>query len=142
REEIAKEINQKLEDEGIDNIKASPEEDGVKITIENINFLPDSSILEDIEIEKLKYISEILLKFTGRDILIGGHTARFGTEESCQVLSEERATSVASFFLENKIRNESEIVTRGFGSLKPVGDNNTIEGQDKNRRVEITILEN
>ncbi len=142
REKMAEEINRELESDGIDDIQVTSEEDGVRITMENIRFLPNSPILEDSEVVKLQRISDILLRYRDRDILITGHTARFGTEESSQVLSEERAGAVASFLLENDIRHESEIVTRGFGSMRPVGDNGTIEGQKLNRRVEITILEN
>jgi len=142
REQMAQEINDELEDEGIEGIHVTPEEEGVRITMENIRFLPDSPVLEDSEIVKLQRISDILLRYRDRDILITGHTARFGTEESSQILSEERASAVATYFLNNSIREESEIVTRGFGSMRPVGDNNTLEGQTLNRRVEITILEN
>lgn len=142
REKMAEEINKELENDGIDDIQVTSEEDGVRITMDNIRFLPNSPILEGSEIVKLQRISEILLRYRGRDILITGHTARFGTEDSSQVLSEERAAAVASFLLENDIRYESEIVARGFGSMRPVGDNGTIEGQELNRRVEITILEN
>ena len=142
REKIADEINEELQEQGLENILAVPDVDGVKITIEDIRFVPDSPVLEESEILKLEKISEILKRLGDRDILISGHTARFGTEESSQVLSEERAAAVASYLLENGIREESEIVTRGYGSLKPIGNNSTIEGQKMNRRVEITILEN
>lgn len=142
REQIAQEINEELENDGIEDILVTSEDDGVRITMEDIRFLPDSPVLEDSEIAKLERLSEILLRYRDRDILISGHTARFGSEESSQLLSEERASAVASYFLEKGIRDESEIVTRGYGSMKPKGDNRTIDGQKLNRRVEITILEN
>jgi outer membrane protein OmpA-like peptidoglycan-associated protein len=142
RSHLVKEINEELEQAGFDDIHATSEDEGVKISIEDIRFLPNSPILEESEIFKLERISGILLRYRDRDLLISGHTARFGTEESSQVLSEERAAAVASYLLDKKIREESEIVTRGFGSLEPIGDNSTIEGQKMNRRVEITILEN
>ena len=142
RDQMVQDINDELIENGIDDIVATPEEDGVRLTMEDIRFLPDSPILEDSEIIKLERISEILLRYRDRDILITGHTARFGTEESSQILSEQRAGAVASYLLDNDIREESEIVTKGFGSMQPKGDNRTIEGQKLNRRVEITILEN
>lgn len=142
KKQMAEEINEALDSDGIENIHVTPEEDGVRITMDNIRFLPNSPILEDLEIVKLQRISKILLRYRDRDILITGHTARFGSEESSQILSEERAAAVASYFLENSVREESEIVSKGFGSTRPAGDNNTIEGQRLNRRVEITILEN
>jgi len=142
REKIAEELSRELEEQGIDDIAVTPDEEGVRITLEDIRFLPDSPVLEESEIGKLERISEILMRFRDRDILVEGHTARFGTEESCQILSEERAAAVASYFQEMDIREESEIVTRGYGSTQPLGSNLTEEGQKMNRRVEITILEN
>ena len=87
-------------------------------------------------------IAEILKAYPERDILITGHTARVGTEESSQILSEERAKAVADFLLSLNIRDETGIISRGFGSRKPVGDNSIEAGRRLNRRVEITILEN
>ncbi|MBB6479485.1 OmpA family protein [Spirochaeta isovalerica] len=142
REQMAEDISRELEEEGIDDIAVTSDEEGVRLTLEEIRFLPDSPVLEDSEIGKLERISEILMRYRDRDILVEGHTARFGTEESCQILSEERAAAVASYFQEMHIRDESEIVTRGYGSTRPLGSNLTEEGQRLNRRVEITILEN
>lgn len=142
RDQMAEDINRGLVEDGVEDIHVEPAEEGVRITLEDIRFLPDSPVLEESEVEKLERLSEILLKYRERDILITGHTARFGTEESSQVLSEQRASAVASYLLEMHIRDESEIVTRGFGSRRPIGDNTTIAGQKMNRRVEIIILEN
>jgi outer membrane protein OmpA-like peptidoglycan-associated protein len=57
-------------------------------------------------------------------------------------LSQERAGAVAGYFINNNVRNREHIMVRGWGSSKPIADNNTEEGKQKNRRVEITILEN
>jgi outer membrane protein OmpA-like peptidoglycan-associated protein len=142
KDQMVQEIMDELENEGVKDIRVTPEDEGVRITMEDIRFLPDSPVLEQSEIVKLERISTILQRYRDRDVLISGHTARFGTEESSQKLSEERAAAVATYLLEQDIREESEIVTRGYGSRQPVGDNTTIEGQKLNRRVEITILEN
>jgi outer membrane protein OmpA-like peptidoglycan-associated protein len=57
-------------------------------------------------------------------------------------LSTERAKAVTDYLLSKKVRTADRIVIRGYGAEKPVADNNTEEGRKKNRRVEITILEN
>jgi len=74
--------------------------------------------------------------------MVGGHTALAGTEESRRTLSVDRATVVADYLIEKKARPQERVVVRGFGSDRPVADNSTEEGRRKNRRVEITILEN
>jgi len=142
RERVVEEIERAIEENSIEGASVKSEEEGVTITLENIQFLPDSPLLLESEKAKLLHIAEILKVYPERDILITGHTARVGTEESCQTLSEERAKAVADFLLSLNVRDETGIVSRGFGSRKPVGDNSIEMGRRLNRRVEITILEN
>lgn len=73
-------------------------------------------------------------------ILIEGHTDNVGTNSSNQILSEKRARAVANYLISVGIESK-RIQFAGFGSLKPLGDNNTIEGRYFNRRVELKILE-
>jgi outer membrane protein OmpA-like peptidoglycan-associated protein len=115
---------------------------GVTISLSNIQFLPDSATLVPAELEKLKKIGDILKRYPDRDLLVAGHTALAGTPEGRQRLSEERAKTVGDFLLKSGVRSQDRIVTRGFGAEKPVADNASEEGMSKNRRVEITILEN
>jgi outer membrane protein OmpA-like peptidoglycan-associated protein len=69
-------------------------------------------------------------------VVIEGHTDNQGTVALNQKLSENRALSVASY-LQPHFR--SAFVTRGWASEKPVADNRTTAGRQKNRRVEIYI---
>jgi outer membrane protein OmpA-like peptidoglycan-associated protein len=57
-------------------------------------------------------------------------------------LSIERAAAVADYLLSKNVRSADRVVIRGYGAEKPIADNSTQEGMSKNRRVEITILEN
>ena len=118
------------------------EEKGVTLTLENIQFPLDSALLLDSEKQKLMGISEILKRYADRDILITGHTARVGTEESSQALSEQRAKAVGDYLISLGAVRETQIITRGMGSREPLADNATEAGRRLNRRVEITILEN
>lgn len=75
--------------------------------------------------------------------MVSGHTALAGgTDQSRMELSSERAGAVAAYLLKNKVRTRERVMVRGFGSNKPIADNRTEDGKRKNRRVEITILEN
>jgi len=142
REKIAEKIRQKLLERGVSDTAVKTEDRGVTITLENIQFLPDSTVLISSEKEKLTKIGEILKEYPDRDILITGHTALAGTEEGRRRLSELRARTVAEYLLFLGVRREEQMVIQGMGADKPVADNSTEEGQRKNRRVEITILEN
>ncbi|MDR1278282.1 MAG: OmpA family protein [Treponema sp.] len=117
-------------------------DEGVAISLENIQFEANTAIMLRGEERKLDRIAEILLRYQDRDILVGGHTALAGTGEGQLALSQERATVVADYLIRKKVRGSDRIVVRGYGAERPVADNNTEEGMRRNRRVEITILEN
>ncbi|MCX7787468.1 MAG: OmpA family protein [Spirochaetes bacterium] len=139
---LVEEIAKDLRDMAVSNTEVKGDSLGVTLTLENVQFLPDSATLVPEEKEKLKRIAEILKKYPDRDILITGHTALAGTAMGRKKLSEERAMAVGEFLLNLGVRRREQIVTRGMGAEVPIADNTTEEGRKKNRRVEITILEN
>jgi outer membrane protein OmpA-like peptidoglycan-associated protein len=142
REKVSEEIRREIEKRGIKNASVVPDEEGVTITLENIQFTPDSSYLMPSEREKLDQIAEILKNYPNRDLLIIGHTALAGTEEERQYLSEKRAEVVGKYLLSRNVREENQMVYKGVGAARPIADNFTDVGRMKNRRVEIKILEN
>lgn len=139
--ETVEQVLEKIDGMGLQDISVKKTEQGLTLSLENIQFKADSFELEQSEQEKIKKLAQILNEYPDNDLLISGHTARAGSEESCQALSEERALSVADFIAELKIREKKHIFTQGFGSKVPVASNATEEGKKKNRRVEITILD-
>jgi outer membrane protein OmpA-like peptidoglycan-associated protein len=88
--------------------------------------------------EKLAKISGILLAHTGLTLQIEGHTDSVGTDEFNQQLSERRADSVRDFLAEQGVP-ASTITARGFGKTQPVASNETPEGRQRNRRVELVV---
>ncbi|MBQ3671491.1 MAG: OmpA family protein [Treponema sp.] len=139
-DENLKDVQNKVSELGLENVTVAQSDKGLTISIENIQFKADSAVLEESEKEKLKMISEILKEYQN-DILVAGHTARAGSEASCQQLSEERADSVAEYLIGLGVRDKYHILTIGHGSKIPVASNSTAKGMAKNRRVEITILD-
>ena len=140
RDEIAREIAEDIESIPGASVRVSDE--GIVISLENIQFYPDSAIMLPGESQKLDLIAEILLRYPERDILVGGHTALAGTADGRLRLSLERAEAVAAHLLRQGVRRPEQVVIRGYGAEQPVADNRTEEGMQRNRRVEITILEN
>ena len=136
--QIAEEIN-KLDIPGV-NVRIVDE--GISISLEDIQFYADSARMLPGEQEKLDRIAEILKRYPERDILISGHAALAGTREYLLKLSQDRAGAIADYLLSKNVRAADRIVTRGYGADRPVADNSTEEGMRRNRRVEITILEN
>ncbi len=138
--EKADEVQQKINEMKIEDVNVVQNDKGLTLSIENIQFKPNSSELADGEKEKLEKIAQIVSAFPN-DLLISGHTAKVGSQESCQILSEERADSVAKFLIEKGVRDKYHIFTQGFGERVPIATNSTVEGRSRNRRVEITIMD-
>jgi outer membrane protein OmpA-like peptidoglycan-associated protein len=144
RERIAGDIRRQLEAERLPGVTVAPTDKGVTITLENVSFPPNSDALLPAEQEKLRRIAEMLGRYPDRDIAVMGFTARASgyTEEDYQALSEKRARAAADFLLSIGAREAGQVTARGMGAESPIGDNSTEAGRSKNRRVEITILEN
>lgn len=142
RENVRRQIEDDLRDRGVEDAEVTSDERGVTITLDNVQFPPDSAVLIPREQEKLRQIGEILRNYPANDILVSGHTALAGTPEGRQRLSEQRAAAVGAFLIDEDVREPDRILYQGFGARRPVADNSTPEGMRKNRRVEITILEN
>ncbi|MBB6051073.1 OmpA family protein [Armatimonas rosea] len=83
-------------------------------------------------------VAEILKKNAGSKVEVGGHTDSKGNEASNQALSEQRARAVRDF-LTSKGVAVGMLTAKGYGSSKPVGDNNTDEGRAKNRRITLVV---
>jgi outer membrane protein OmpA-like peptidoglycan-associated protein len=88
--------------------------------------------------EKLAKISGILLAHPGLTLQIEGHTDSVGSDEFNQQLSEQRAGSVRDFLAQQGV-SASAMTARGFGKTQPVATNDTPEGRQRNRRVEIVV---
>lgn len=142
KEAVAGEIAGDLDRLGIPDASVRVDEQGITISLEDIRFQADSAALLPGEESKLEKIAGILGRYPNRDILVGGHTALAGTEEGRQALSAQRAAAVADYLIARGVRDAERVVVRGYGAERPVADNRTEEGRARNRRVEITILEN
>jgi outer membrane protein OmpA-like peptidoglycan-associated protein len=142
REKIAGDIAGDIGRLGIDGATVRVVDEGIAISLQDIRFQADEAALLPEEREKLDKIAGILGRYGDRDILVAGHTALAGTEAGRRNLSLERASAVAEYLIARGVRSADRVVVRGFGAEKPVADNRTEEGRKRNRRVEITILEN
>jgi outer membrane protein OmpA-like peptidoglycan-associated protein len=142
KKKIAEEIAEDINRLGIPDVSVRVVDEGITISLDDIQFQADTAVMLPGEQEKLDKIADILRRYQERDILVGGHTALAGTAEGRKKLSAERAAVVANYLIARKARSPDRVVVRGFGAEKPLADNRSEEGRRKNRRVEITILEN
>lgn len=88
--------------------------------------------------EKLAKISGILLAHPSLKVQVEGHTDSVGGDEYNQRLSEERASTVRDFLVQNGI-SMNNVSAVGFGKTRPVVSNDTAAGRQQNRRVELVV---
>jgi outer membrane protein OmpA-like peptidoglycan-associated protein len=88
--------------------------------------------------EKLAKVAGILLAYPGLNIEVGGYTDNVGGNEMNQILSENRASSVRDYLVNQGVAINS-VSARGFGNALPVASNDNSAGRQQNRRVELLV---
>jgi outer membrane protein OmpA-like peptidoglycan-associated protein len=111
---------------------------GLIVNMSDVLFDTGSYTLKPGAREKLAKISGIVLAHPGLTLQIEGHTDSVGGDDFNQQLSERRADSVRDFLAQNGVPGSS-ITARGFGKTQPVASNDTVEGRQRNRRVELVV---
>jgi outer membrane protein OmpA-like peptidoglycan-associated protein len=88
--------------------------------------------------ERLAKVSGIVLAYPSLHLAVEGHTDSVGSDEYNQQLSEHRAESVRDYFVQQGVPANS-IDAHGFGKTEPIASNDTPEGRQQNRRVELIL---
>lgn len=112
---------------------------GEVILLENIYFAVDKSNVLQQSYNELVKLKEMLEQNPDMAIELRGHTDNQGTVEHNQRLSENRAKAVVEHLVAMGIKRE-RLSWKGFGKSEPVADNSTVEGRQKNRRVEYKVI--
>jgi chemotaxis protein MotB len=145
-EDVVKEIIKELEGEyeefkGVVEVEAGENQVTIRMMGE-ATFDTGKADLRSNFIPLLLQIGKVLGKTRG-EIIIAGHTDNvpltgglFGTNLG---LSMARAGSVAEFLLNKSPIDPKKLSTMGFGEYRPLTTNDTAEGRQKNRRVEIIV---
>jgi outer membrane protein OmpA-like peptidoglycan-associated protein len=104
----------------------------------NITFQTDSADLRADFFDVLNSVSLVLKEYDKTLVEVAGHTDSTGSDQYNQTLSERRANSVAQY-LQTRGINQQRVLTVGGGENYPVADNETPEGRQLNRRVELSL---
>ncbi|MBL8995573.1 MAG: OmpA family protein, partial [Spirochaetia bacterium] len=110
------------------------------IVLPNILFKLGLAELLPTSFNTLNRLRQELLQNPGVKIELHGHTDNVGDRQMNQSLSESRASAVRQYLIENGIKGE-RIGTKGFGPDKPITDNSSEAARQKNRRVELVVIE-
>ena len=104
----------------------------------NITFASNSAEINPSFYKVLNSVNLVVKEYNKTLIEIAGHTDSTGSAEYNQKLSERRAEAVAQY-LEGQGLRSDRIITVGAGETRPVAPNDTPEGRQANRRVELTL---
>lgn len=129
-----------LRDTGLIYVELDKVEVGTVSIIRNINFEHDSYQLASSSKVELKSVAKMIKHNKDRKFEICGHTDDVGLAGYNQTLSEQRAKQVYDYLLSIGVE-ESSVSYTGYGSTRPISDNDTEEGRANNRRTEIICVE-
>ncbi len=118
-----------------------PIEKGSIVRLNNIFFDFAKSTLRPESYPELDRVAEFLNSRPKMEIEVGGHCDALGDEKFNRLLSGNRAFRVREY-LQTKVTHPERISAKGYGLDKPIDSNDTDEGRQNNRRVEVVILKN
>jgi len=110
------------------------------IVLDDLLFELNSAKLRDRHLGRLDTLCRFLVSHPTILVNVTGHTDNTGTERHNVTLSTLRAQGVADYISNHGV-SYNRISFEGFGSARPVSDNTTEEGRQRNRRVEILLKE-
>jgi outer membrane protein OmpA-like peptidoglycan-associated protein len=130
---------EELEDE-LENAQVERVGEGIQVTFDSgILFDFDSSNLRPEARANLADLASSLREYEGTRVLVVGHTDARGTDAYNQSLSERRSTAARTYLMEQGIAGD-RVDAVGLGESEPVATNESDEGRQANRRVEVAIF--
>ncbi len=111
---------------------------GLIMNLSDVLFDFGKSTLRSEAREKLAKVSGILIAYPSLRVQIEGNTDNVGSEEFNQNLSEKRAFGVRDYLVGQGV-NGNNLTAVGYGKTRPIASNDTAEGRQQNRRVEMVL---
>jgi outer membrane protein OmpA-like peptidoglycan-associated protein len=126
--------------EELAELQARETQRGLELTLGDVLFDLDQATLKPGAMQGLYRLATFLRDHPDRSLLVEGHTDATGSEGHNLELSQRRAESVTGFLAQNGVAS-ARMLARGYGKAFPVAGNDTAEGRQLNRRVEVVILD-
>lgn len=111
------------------------------INLDNVQFDVAKATLRPGSYKDLQNLMDYMRSNPEVRVEIGGHTDSSGVEEKNVILSQQRADAIRDYLIKNGIP-AANVVAKGYGSAQPIADNQTAEGKQKNRRIEVKKIIN
>ena len=109
------------------------------IVLKGVTFETGSARITATSETELTDVANTLRKYSSMTLEVSGHTDNRGAESINQRLSGQRAQAVVDHLVAQGIQAD-RLQAKGYGSSKPIANNNSAEGRSQNRRVELNIL--
>ncbi|MBL0194604.1 MAG: OmpA family protein [Myxococcales bacterium] len=107
-----------------------------------MQFELNSAVIKPESFPLLNEVAEVIKKNPQiKKLAVEGHASADGDAKLNEKLSDDRAKSVRQYLIDKGGIKGEMLTAKGYGELKPIADNKTPEGKEKNRRVEFTILD-
>ncbi|MCM3760654.1 flagellar motor protein MotB [Alkalihalobacillus oceani] len=147
-EELKQQIDSYIEENSLSSeLQTSLSADGLLLTIlDQALFHSGSAEVRQDALDVVQQISGLLISDPPRRIVVAGHTDNVPIHNaeyrSNWDLSADRALNFTKILLENEDLDPSLLSATGYSEYQPVASNDTPEGRERNRRVEVLILPN
>ena len=115
------------------------EQEILNTAFENLEFETSKAIILEESFESLEALADLLIKKPTWRLIIAGHTDSQGNDQTNLILSKKRAEAVRDFLVQRGI-DPTRLVVQFYGETKPIDTNDTPEGRQRNRRVEMEII--
>ena len=104
----------------------------------NVSFVPDSYVVTPASKSGIKSFAKFLKRYPNANVNIVGYSDSSGVRARNRLISEKRAEAVKRLLSQAGVAS-SRMKAIGKGDLNPIATNDTPEGREKNRRVEVEI---
>ena len=139
-DEIEKNIKKEQSKTFLKSLSANFNDNRGSIILEGLKFKPGSADILESDLRILSDLANFLILNKKEKIILVGHTDASGPIKSNIKLSKDRAESVQKLFVKKFNVSPNQITIDGVGFLSPIASNNTEEGREQNRRVEVIIV--
>jgi len=124
----------------ISKITGRRDERGIVVSLPSVAFDTNEYEVNDEYFDVLKEAADVIMAYPKSKAQIEGHTDDVGDDEYNLELSKKRANAVRTYLIENFDIEPGRLIAVGFGETQPIASNQTTEGRQKNRRVDIVLL--
>lgn len=109
------------------------------VTLNNLEFDIDQAVVRPEYKDEVAKVGDFMRKYPTTTAVIEGHTDNVGDPQYNMQLSQRRAEAVVNYLVQSFGIDRSRLSAKGYGETRPVADNSTNEGKQKNRRIEAII---